>query len=66
MKHATKLIAYLNKRGGRLVLTDIKAPNQQEYGMPEDAMRAALKLEKDVNQVGIKNVGVVVFRKFML
>jgi Ferritin-like protein len=46
-----KLMMYLNKRGGRIILTDIRAPDRSEWGTPEDAMMAALGLEKEVNEV---------------
>ncbi|XP_069702498.1 soma ferritin [Periplaneta americana] len=49
-EHGMKLMMYLNKRGGRIVLTDIKAPERNEWGSAEDAMMAALNLEKDVNE----------------
>ncbi|KAJ9595009.1 hypothetical protein L9F63_013675 [Diploptera punctata] len=49
-EHGMKLMMYLNKRGGRIVLTDIKAPGRNEWGTPEDAMMAALDLEKEVNE----------------
>lgn len=46
-----KLMAYQNSRGGRLLLTDVKAPPNQDWGKLEDAMANALALEKDVNEV---------------
>lgn len=49
-EHACKLMKYLNKRGGRIVLTDIKSPDRKEWGTAEDAMSAALELEKRVNE----------------
>ncbi|WP_191113243.1 ferritin family protein [Acinetobacter pittii] len=48
-EHATKLMTYLNKRGGRIILKDIKAPNTNDWGTAENAVEAALQLEKDVN-----------------
>lgn len=49
--HATTLMDYLNKRGGRIVLTDITAPEKQEWGSACEAMTSALDLEKAVNDV---------------
>jgi ferritin heavy chain len=48
-----KFMLYLNKRGGRIMLTDVKAPDRNEWGSAEDAMIAALDLEKDVNKVSV-------------
>lgn len=42
---------YQNKRGGRIVLTDIEAPEKQEYNSICEAMNFALELEKKVNDV---------------
>lgn len=42
---------YLNKRGGRIVLHNIEAPEKQEWGSAQEAMTAALELEKIVNEV---------------
>lgn len=50
-EHAEKLMKYQNKRGGRIVLTDIKAPPKSDWGTAVDAFSVALQLEKDVNQV---------------
>ncbi|XP_063242743.1 soma ferritin [Bacillus rossius redtenbacheri] len=48
-EHAIKLMKYMNKRGGRILLKDVKAPDRDEWGTAEDAMTAALELEKSVN-----------------
>ncbi|XP_077987362.1 soma ferritin-like [Glandiceps talaboti] len=48
--HAEKLMKFQNQRGGRIVLHDIKAPNQAEWSNALTAMEAALELEKTVNQ----------------
>lgn len=50
-EHAMKFMTYLNKRGGRIILTDVKHPEKNEWGTAEEAMEAALNLEKDVNGV---------------
>lgn len=42
---------YQNKRGGRIVLTDIEAPEKQEWNSVCEAMNNALELEKKVNDV---------------
>lgn len=52
-EHALKLIAYQNKRGGAVILTDIKSPQHNDWGSAEEAMTAALELEKKVNEVYI-------------
>lgn len=49
-EHAMKFMKYQNKRGGRVTLSDIKAP-KIEWGSAQDAMQAALDLEADVNEV---------------
>lgn len=46
-----KLMKYLNKRGGRIVLTDIAQPEIQSNVTAAEAMEIALNLEKNVNQV---------------
>jgi len=47
--HAEKIQKYLNLRGGRLVLKDIKAP-PTHYETALSGMEAALQLERDVNE----------------
>lgn len=47
--HAEKLMKYQNKRGGTIVLTDIKTPSKGNWGIAKDAMIEALNLEKEVN-----------------
>jgi ferritin heavy chain len=49
-EHAEKLMEYQNKRGGTIVLLDIKKPGQQSWGSPLEAHEMALQLEKDVYQ----------------
>lgn len=49
-EHAEKLMKFQNKRGGRVVLQDIKKPDRDEWGTGLDAMQVALGLEKSVNQ----------------
>ncbi|XP_042201066.1 ferritin heavy chain, oocyte isoform-like [Callorhinchus milii] len=48
-EHAERLVNYLNRRGGRLVLKDIKKPGD-EWGNGLNSMEKALQLEKDVNK----------------
>lgn len=49
IEHAEKFMKYLNKRGGKIVLDDIKKPNEHSWS-PECALHAALDLEKEVNK----------------
>ncbi|CAL1549034.1 unnamed protein product [Lymnaea stagnalis] len=49
-EHAEKLMSYQIKRGGRIVLQDVKKPERDEWGTGLDAMQVALQLEKSVNQ----------------
>jgi len=49
-EHGMKLMEYQANRGGKVVFKDIAKPNQMEWGSPLDAMKAALELEKTVNQ----------------
>ncbi|XP_072444447.1 ferritin heavy chain A-like [Chiloscyllium punctatum] len=49
-EHAEKLMAFQNKRGGRVLLQDVKKPEQDEWGNSLEAMQRALQMEKDVNQ----------------
>ncbi|XP_040289160.1 ferritin, middle subunit-like isoform X1 [Bufo bufo] len=60
---AEKFIKYQNKRGGRVVLQDIKKPERDEWGNPLDAMQAALALEKTVNQAVLELHNVATDRK---
>jgi len=49
-EHANKFMEYQNKRGGTIVLLDIKKPVQQSWGSALEAHQTALQLEKDVYQ----------------
>ncbi|XP_045927601.1 ferritin, middle subunit isoform X2 [Micropterus dolomieu] len=49
-EHAQKLLSFQNKRGGRIVLQDVKKPERDEWGSGLEAMQCALQLEKKVNQ----------------
>lgn len=49
-------MTYLNKRGGRIALYDVKQPPRNDWGNAEEAFSAALQLEKDVNTVSIKKI----------
>lgn len=53
-EHAEKFMKYLNKRGGKIVLDPIKAPDGYDHTNGLDALRAAFQLERDVNQSLIK------------
>lgn len=50
-EHAQKLMTYLNKRGGRIMLFDVQKPPRNDWQDAEEAFSAALKLEIDVNRV---------------
>ncbi|XP_041033509.1 ferritin, heavy subunit-like [Carcharodon carcharias] len=49
-EHAEKLMKFQNKRGGRIILEDVKKPEQDEWGNGLEAMQRALQMEKNVNQ----------------
>jgi len=49
-EHAQKLMTYQNKRGGRIVLSDIKVPTVIEWSDITSALTDALELEKKVNE----------------
>ena len=49
-EHAQKFMEFQNKRGGKIVLADIKKPEKDEWGVGIDAMLTALALERKVNQ----------------
>ena len=49
-EHAEQLMKYLNKRGGRVILQDVKRPDRDEWGNSLNALQTALDLEKKVNQ----------------
>lgn len=49
-EHAEKLMKYINKRGGRVVLQDVKKPSRDEWGSGLEALETALALEKKVNE----------------
>ncbi|XP_061447341.1 ferritin light chain, oocyte isoform-like [Rhineura floridana] len=49
-EQAEKLLTCQNRRGGRVVLQDVKKPEQDEWNNGAAAMEAALQLEKGVNQ----------------
>lgn len=49
MEHAEKFMKFQNKRGGTVVLADIKKPERDQWGKGIDSMHAALTLERKVN-----------------
>ncbi|XP_072348657.1 ferritin heavy chain B-like [Scyliorhinus torazame] len=49
-EHAEKLMEFQNKRGGRIILEDVKKPEQDEWSNGLEAMQRALQMEKNVNQ----------------
>nr|XP_034995397.1 ferritin light chain, oocyte isoform-like [Zootoca vivipara] len=55
-KQAEKLLTFQNRRGGRVVLQDVKKPERDEWTNGAAAMDAALQLEKSVNQALLHQV----------
>lgn len=49
-EHAEKFMKYLNKRGGRVVMQDVKRPEKDEWGTGLEGLETALGLERHVNQ----------------
>ncbi|RXN31788.1 middle subunit-like protein [Labeo rohita] len=49
-EHAEKFMEFQNKRGGRIVLQDVKKPERDVWDNGLTAMQCALQLEKNVNQ----------------
>ncbi|KAF9162788.1 fts3-like protein [Actinomortierella ambigua] len=48
-EHAQKLIDYQNRRGGRVVLQTLQAP-ENDWSSAKNAIESTLQLEKDVNK----------------
>ncbi|XP_064638945.1 ferritin-1 heavy chain-like [Lineus longissimus] len=55
---ASQLMTYQNKRGGRLVLHDIKAPGQGAWSSHTSALEDALAFEKKMNEA-LQNIVVI-------
>ncbi|XP_029331404.1 ferritin light chain 1-like [Mus caroli] len=47
---AERLLELQNDRGGRALFQDVQKPSQDEWGKTQEAMEAALALEKNLNQ----------------
>ncbi|KAL6057797.1 hypothetical protein STEG23_034000 [Scotinomys teguina] len=47
---AERLLKIQNDRGGRALFQDVQKPSQDEWGKSQEAMEAALALEKSLNQ----------------
>ena len=47
---AERLLKLQNQRGGRALFRDVQKPSQDEWGKTQDAMEAALLVEKNLNQ----------------
>ena len=47
---AERLLKLQNQRGGRALFLDVQKPSQDEWGKTQDAMEAALLVEKNLNQ----------------
>ncbi|XP_041494609.1 ferritin light chain-like [Microtus oregoni] len=45
-----RLLKLQNDRGGRALFQDVQKPSQDEWGKTQEAMEAALALEKNLNQ----------------
>ena len=45
-----RLLKLQNQCGGRTLLLDMQKPSQDEWGKTQDAMEAALPVEKNLNQ----------------
>ncbi|RNA21358.1 ferritin [Brachionus plicatilis] len=53
-EHAEKFMKYVNKRGGRIILKDVKSPEKTEWKNGLESLEAALELEKRVNDSLLK------------
>uniref|UniRef100_A0A452GAC4 Ferritin n=1 Tax=Capra hircus TaxID=9925 RepID=A0A452GAC4_CAPHI len=49
-KGVERLLKLQNQRGGRALFLDVQKPSQDEWGKTQDAMEAALLVEKNLNQ----------------
>uniref|UniRef100_UPI00398E7498 ferritin heavy chain, oocyte isoform-like n=1 Tax=Pristiophorus japonicus TaxID=55135 RepID=UPI00398E7498 len=49
-EHAEKLMEFQNQHGGRIIMSDIKKPEQDEWSNGLEVMQRALQMEKNVNQ----------------
>jgi len=49
-EQAEQIIKYQTQRGGRVVLQTIEKPERDAWGSAGDAMKAALEMEKNINQ----------------
>ncbi|XP_064296595.1 ferritin heavy chain A-like [Phalacrocorax carbo] len=49
-EHAEGLLRFQTRRGGRVLLNDVKKPERDAWGSALEAVEAALQLEKSVNQ----------------
>ncbi|NXT47101.1 FRIM protein, partial [Pluvianellus socialis] len=49
-EHAEKLLRFQTRRGGRVLLNDVKKPERDTWGSALEALEAALQLEKSVNR----------------
>nr|KAF6409859.1 ferritin light chain [Rousettus aegyptiacus] len=47
---AQRLLKMQSQRGGRAVFQDLQKPSQDEWGRTQDAMEAAMIMEKNLNQ----------------
>ncbi|XP_036691878.1 ferritin light chain-like [Balaenoptera musculus] len=47
---AERLLKMQNQRGGRALFQDVQKPSQDEWGKTQDAVEAAINMEKNLNQ----------------
>ena len=45
-----QLLKLQNQQGGRIFFQDVAKPSQDEWGKTQDSMKAAVKMEKNLNQ----------------
>ncbi|XP_020828907.1 ferritin heavy chain A-like [Phascolarctos cinereus] len=50
LEHAQKFLKYLNKRGGHIVLQDIKKPERDDWRNSLEVLEIVLQMEKKINQ----------------
>lgn len=56
VEHATKIMTYMNKRGGRILLNPIQSPEHSSWSTVREAIEAAIDVEKNENAVNDKMI----------
>jgi len=51
---AEKIMKYQNMRGGKIVLQTVERPERDVWGTAQEAMKAALEMEKNINQTQLE------------